>query len=93
MKKSLQPATKKRKVAHGVSTKLVKLKPQQRIENFPDELVTCKILARGVKEDTTLGWWWGLLVHSYFVAPSPTELIHFSMSGQRGNGHVVDAVA
>ena len=26
VKKSLQPATKKRKVAHGVSTKLVKLK-------------------------------------------------------------------
>ena len=29
-------------------------------------------------------------VDSYFVAPSPTELI---MSGQRGKGHVVDAVA
>ena len=40
MKKPLQPATKKRKVAHGVSTKLVKLKPQQRIENFPDEILS-----------------------------------------------------
>ena len=40
MKKSLQPATKKKKVAHGVSTKLVKLKPQQRIENFPDEMLS-----------------------------------------------------
>ena len=40
MRKSLQPATKKRKVAHGVSTKLVKLKPQQKIENFPDEMLS-----------------------------------------------------
>ena len=40
VKKSLQPATKKRKVAHGVSTKLVKLKPQQRIENFPDTMLS-----------------------------------------------------
>ena len=40
VKKSHPPATKKRKVAHGVSTKLVKLKPQQRIENFPDEMLS-----------------------------------------------------
>ena len=40
VKKSLQPATKKRRVAHGVSTKLVKLKSQQRIENFPDEMLS-----------------------------------------------------
>ena len=40
VKKSLQPATKKRKVAHCVSTKLVKLKPKQRIENSPDETLS-----------------------------------------------------
>ena len=38
VKKPLQPATKKRKVAHGVSTKLVQL--QQRIENFPDDMLS-----------------------------------------------------
>ena len=40
VKKSLQSATKKRKVAHGVNTKLVKLKPQHRIESFQDEMLS-----------------------------------------------------
>ena len=53
---------------------------------WPIIVVTCKILARGLKEAATLGWCCGL--DSYFVAPSPTGLIHFIMSVQ-----VVDAVA
>ena len=56
-------------------------------------LVTCKILARGIKEAATLGRWWGLDTSSCFVAPSPTKLIYFIMTRQRGEDHVVDAVA
>ena len=45
-------------------------------------LATYKILACGIKEAAILVWW--LDLDRYFVAPSPTELIHFGLSRRRG---------
>ena len=45
-------------------------------------LATYKILACGIKEAANLVWW--LDSDRYFVAPSPTELVHFGLSRRRG---------